>query len=171
MTQRGFPAAEFEDRTRRAQAAMADAGLDALLLMTEPEVRYFTGFLTPFWQSPTRPWFVVVPKTGKPVAVIPAIGAECMGRTWLDDIRTWPSPRPADEGLSPLADALRELTGGKGRLGVPMGPETALRMSLADFDRLRQMIAPIAVADASPVIRALPRREGYGLHGFWVFGG
>ena len=50
---------------------MAEAGLAGLLLMTEPEVRYFSGFHTLFWQSPTRPWFVVVPGDGKPVAVMP----------------------------------------------------------------------------------------------------
>ena len=89
---------------------MAGQGLDALLLTTEPEVRYFTGFLTQFWQSPTRPWFLVVPAAGKPVAVIPAIGAACMRRTWLEDIRTWASPNPEDEGVSLLAEALRELS-------------------------------------------------------------
>ena len=104
---RGFPVPEFETRCARAQEMMAMAGHAALLVMTEPEVRYFTGFLTPFWQSPTRPWFVVIPRTGKPVAVIPAIGAECMARTWIDDIRIWSSPNPADEGVSLLAETLR----------------------------------------------------------------
>jgi len=76
--QRGFPVSEFEARTAKAQRLMAEAdpGIDALLFCTEPEVRYFSGFLTPFWQSPTRPWFLIVPREGKPVAVIPGIGQE-----------------------------------------------------------------------------------------------
>ena len=61
---RGFPEAEFAARTERAQAQMAAEGLNGLLLMTEAEVRYFSGFHTLFWQSPTRPWFVFVPSTG-----------------------------------------------------------------------------------------------------------
>ncbi len=152
---RGFPASEFEARTAAAQSRMAEAGLSAILVLTEPEVRYFTGFLTPFWQSPTRPWFVVIPSDGKPVAVIPAIGAECMARTWIDDIRTWPAPIPEDEGVSLLSKTLKELTGGKGEIGLPMGPETSLRMSLNDFERLKDMIAPQRFRDASPIIRAL----------------
>lgn len=152
---RGFPVSEFETRTAKAQARMADAGLSALLVLTEPEVRYFTGFLTPFWQSPTRPWFVVIPATGIPVAVIPTIGAECMARTWIDDIRTWPAPVPEDEGVSLLAETLKELTGGRGNIGLPMGPETSLRMSLNDFERLKDVIAPLQFRDASPIIRAL----------------
>jgi len=106
---RGFPAFEFETRLARSQRAMTAAGFSALLLSTEPEVRWFTGFLTQFWQSPTRPWFVVVPRKGKPVAVIPAIGAECMGRTWIKDIRTWSAPDPEDDGVTLLASTLSEI--------------------------------------------------------------
>ena len=153
---RGFPISEFEARTSRAQKLMRDGGVDALLLMTEPEVRYFTGFLTPFWQSPTRPWFVVVPREGKPIAVIPEIGAVCMQNTWIDDIRTWPSPRPDDEGVSLLVDLFRTLLPtGQGDVGVPMGPETSLRMPLNDFERLRDAFAPARVVDAGAIIRTL----------------
>jgi Xaa-Pro aminopeptidase len=149
--ERGFPRSEFEARLERAQRMMQDAGLGALLLTTEPEIRWFTGFLTQFWQSPTRPWFLVVPARGKPVAVIPAIGAECMGRTWIDDIRTWAAPDPADDGVSLLAGALREA----GRpLGVPMGPETHLRMPLGDWERVRQA-AGLEGADATSILRRL----------------
>ena len=75
---RGFPVSEFEARLSRAQAAMAKTGLDGLFLTTETEIRYFTGFLTRFWLSPTRPWFLVVPAAGAPVAVIPSIGQAVM---------------------------------------------------------------------------------------------
>lgn len=67
--QRSFPTSEFETRLNRARQLMAEHNLDALLLTTEPELRYFLGFLTQFWQSPTRPWFMVVPLHGKPIDV------------------------------------------------------------------------------------------------------
>jgi Xaa-Pro aminopeptidase len=152
---RGFPQAEFRARTESAQALMASSGIDAMLLTTEADVRYFTGFLTQFWQSPTRPWFVIVPAAGKPVAVIPEIGAALMGRTWIEDIRAWPSPRPSDEGVSLLAETLSEVCGPRGRLGMPMGPETHLRMPLADYAHLRERLPGIEIADASGVIRGL----------------
>ncbi len=152
---RGFHQSEFEARTARAQEMMATAGMSAILVLTEPEVRYFTGFLTPFWQSPTRPWFVVIPAAGKPIAVIPAIGTECMAATWIDDIRTWSSPNPIDEGISLLSDVLRGVTSGDAKVGLPMGPETALRMSMLDFNRLSEAIAPQTFVDASPIIQTL----------------
>jgi len=151
---RGFPVSEFEARLAKAQRMMADADLAALLVLTEPEVRYFSGFLSQFWQSPTRPWFLVVPASGKPVAVIPAIGGETMGRTWIDDIRTWPSPTPKDEGVSMLADAIREVVG-DGRIGLPMGPETSLRMAQNDFLALKADLPGNDFVDCTDIVRGL----------------
>ena len=133
---RGFPTAEYQARLTRAQAFMAETGLGALLLTTEPDVRYFTGYLTRFWESPSRPWFLVVPAAGEPVAVIPSIGAELMGRSWISDIRTWSAPDPVDDGVTLLADTLRELAIG-GQVGVPSALESHLRMPLADFSRVK----------------------------------
>jgi Xaa-Pro aminopeptidase len=148
-----FPAAEYRARAAALQAEMVKAGLDALLLTGQADITYVTGFLTRFFESPTRPWFVILPATGAPVAVIPAIGAALMARSWVTEIRTWPAPRPADEGISLLADTLAELTGRTARIGLPMGPETVLRMPLADHATLTEKIAPRAFADATALVQ------------------
>jgi len=152
---RGFPPGEFEARLEKAQRAMARSSIDALLLTTEPEVRYFTGFLTQFWQSPTRPWFLLVPASGKPVAVIPAIGAECMSRTWISDIRTWSSPNAADDGVVLLAEALNEMADPTGRIGVMMGKETHLRMPLEQYATLCAKFPAAEFIDATSIVRDL----------------
>ncbi len=144
-----FPAQEFRARIAALQAGMADQSLDALLLTAPADIFYTTGFLTRFWESPARPWFVVVPQAGDPVAVIPSIGADLMGRTWLHDIRTWDAPNPHDDGVSLLADALAQAVAPKGRIGLPMGLEAHLRMPLADFEALRARLAPRRFADAT----------------------
>ena len=133
---RGFPDTEYKARVSRAQEMMARYDLAALFLTTEPDFRYFTGYLTKFWESPTRPWFLVLPASGDPVAVIPSIGAALMGRTWIRDIRTWRAPDYEDDGVSLLAETLAELAGG-GNIGVPMGLESQLRMPLGDWMRLQ----------------------------------
>ena len=120
--ERGFPGEEYEARAERAQRMLADSALDALLVCTEPEVRYFTGFHTPFWQSPTRPWVVVLPLSGRPIAGIPSIGASAMDQTWVEDIRTWPAPRPEDDGLALLAETLAEHAGPGGSDRASHGP-------------------------------------------------
>jgi Xaa-Pro aminopeptidase len=88
-----------------------------------------------------------------PVAIIPEIGAALMRTTWLTDIRTWPAPRPGDDGVSLLAEALREALPERGRIGLPMGPETVLRMPLADHARLAEALAPRAFVDATAIVQ------------------
>jgi len=147
---RGFLEAEYAARLDRVQQAMAPAGLDALLLTNGADILYLSGFLTQFWQSPTRPWYLVVPRAAKPVAVIPEIGAACMARGWVDDIRTWSSPHPTDDGVSLLCATLEECAGSGGTIGAPMARETHLRMPVQAFDALRHALD---FADASAVMR------------------
>ena len=151
--ERGFPADEFARRTANCQKRMTERGVDVVIVCTEPEVRYFTGFHTPFWQSPTRPWFTVIPGSGKPVAVIPGIGGPSMSATWIEDVRTWSSPRPEDDGVTLLAATVRELSGPDARVGVPMGPETHMRMPLGDVDQLRGLLGDFV--DVTGIIRGL----------------
>ena len=145
-----FPRAEFETRLETIQSAMRGAGLNALFFTSEAEIRYFTGFRTLFWQSPTRPWFLVVPGSGMPVAIIPEIGAELMRSAFVGDIRTWASPHPDDDGLSLLTDALRF----HARIGMMMGRETWLRMPLADFEALRAGLPGCEFTDATAMVQA-----------------
>ena len=152
---RGFEQLEFEARMARAQDRMRRAGMDAILLTTEPDVRYFTGFFTQFWESPTRPWFVVLPLDGKPIAVIPEIGAAGMAGTWVDDIHTWPAPRPDDDGISLLASVIDGLRRKFGRLGVPLGHESFLRMPAGDYQRLLGGLSAFEISDASLLLHPI----------------
>ena len=136
---RGFNIAQFENRTLKAQELMQKHELDALLLTTETNVRYFTGFLTRFWESPTRPWYLIIPRKGKPIAVIPSIGEALMSKTWIEDIRTWPSPDLKDDGISLLSDTLDEIAQNK-NIGIPSGTETCVRMPQTDLKKLSQNV-------------------------------
>ncbi len=155
VLKRGFSQIEFEARTTRAQALMAKQEMAGLLLMTEPDVRYFSGFHTLFWQSPTRPWFLFVPAIGKPIAIIPEIGAELMGRCWLDDIRTWPAPAPDDDGISLLTELLSPHATRGETIGVMKGHETALRMPLGDWERLMAGLPGLRIDDATALVQGL----------------
>jgi len=151
MDDTDFPESEYALRTERAQTAMRSAGLDALFFTTEAEVRYFSGFRTLFWQSPTRPWFLVVLANGKPIAVIPQIGAHLMATTWLSDIRTFSAPHPVDDGIGLLADVLAKHP----RIGMPMGRESALRMPLDDFRALQGRLPGAEFVNASNLVQGL----------------
>ncbi|MCL2916094.1 Xaa-Pro peptidase family protein [Shewanella corallii] len=140
ILQRGFTTAEFEMRATKAQQMMREKEVDAIVLTTEPNVRYFSGFHTQFWHSPTRPWFLILPAEGKPIAVIPEIGASGMAGTWVEDIRTWASPCPEDDGISIVASVLNSLPSRFGRVGATLGIESHLRMPVNNYLQLTKLV-------------------------------
>lgn len=152
---RGFQASEFRGRTRAAQNLMVKHGLSALLLTTEPEIRYYTGFLTRFWESPTRPWFVIVPVSGDPIAVIPSIGAHLMGQSWITDIRTWAAPDYTDDGIGLLLEALHEVTPKAGQIGIADQMESHVHMPLADLRRLETGLSPRRLVSDAAITRQM----------------
>ncbi len=152
---RGFPVEEFEMRTENAQRLMREQRLDALLLTTEPNVRYFSGFFSQFWHSPTRPWFLIVPAKGKPIAVIPSIGEVGMNSTWVEDIRTWPAPQPEDDGMTLLIQAMKEQLGEFGRIGMKLGHHSQLRMPAAHFKQLGDALHGTEIVDCTQLITDL----------------
>ncbi len=135
----GFEDAEYHARRDGAQRLMAEAGLAALLLTTDPEIRYYTGYLTRFWESPTRPWYLVLPASGDPIAVIPSIGAVLMARSWISDIRTWRAPDYDDDGVGLLTETLREVAQG-GPVGIAHHLESHARLPLASLAAVRRAV-------------------------------
>lgn len=152
-----FDRAEFEARAERARAKMTEARLDGMLITTEHNVEYLSGFTTQFaWNTPTRPWYFIFPRQGRPVGVIPEIGiTNWRATSWIPDILSWPSPRPANEGLDLLQKVISGVPNQFGRFGVELGPESRLGMPVADLVRLRDMIKPFEVVDCFHVTRAL----------------
>ncbi|MGB1008999.1 MAG: M24 family metallopeptidase [Thiolinea sp.] len=153
---RGFPTAEFEARVAKAQAEMLNSEMDGIVLSTPQNFRYFSGFNSQFWESPTRPFFLVVPREGLPIAVVPSIGAPAVAETtWITRIETWAAPCPEDDGVSLLDSVLSNLPRRFGKVGWEMGRESVIRMPIMDFDRLRANINGIEFVDASSLIWGL----------------
>lgn len=151
-----FERQEYETRVRRARELMEVQGIDALLITTEANFRYFTGLKSQGWVSPTRPMFFVLPLRRNPIAVIPNGSRVIMRQSsWIEDVRTWMAPQPADDGVTLLTDALKEATGPSGKIGAELGPENQLRMPIVDFLRVQTALAPREFIDGSAVTQAI----------------
>ena len=148
-----FPKAEYVHRLAQLQSGMREGHVDCLLLTTAADFFYVTGFLTRFWESPARPWYLLIPQNGVPVAVIPSIGAALMERTWITQIRTWDAPDPFDDGISLLTDTLATLVPQNGCIGLPKGLETQMRMPLGDYETLTAALKPRTFVDATACVQ------------------
>ena len=133
----GFLNEEFEIRLKRAQNLLYSSKLDALLITLPSNLRYFSGIDTHFWESPTRPWFLVVPLSGSPIAVIPEIGEKLFEKTFIKDIYTWSSPNVKGDDISPLKSVLESLPSRFGAIGAELGKEMTIRMPILDFGFLQ----------------------------------
>lgn len=152
MTKLPFTAAEYQDRLTRLQRAMAQQHMDAIVVTTPPNFRYFTGLDSQFWESPARPWFLVLPAAGDSIAVVPGIAEVSMRQCAVGQIETWASPNPQDEGVSVLAAVLRRLETRHHRIGFELGRESVVRMPVVDFLRLRESVGATQIVDGSPCI-------------------
>ena len=150
----GFSNEEFETRLQRAQELLYENKLDALLITIPSNLRYFTGIDTNFWESPTRPWFLVVPLFGNPIAIIPEIGEKLFKKTFVKDIHTWPSPNLKGDDISPLKSLLESLPSRFGAIGAELGKEMSIRMPAIDFNLLKDNFK-FDIVDGASLIWAL----------------
>ena len=148
----GFLTAEFEERMDRAKNIMFDHKLDALVLTAPSNFRYFTGFDSQFWESPTRPWFLIVPIVAPPIAVVPEIGALEVQQTWVKNIQSWPAPQPSDDGITLLSAAIQNLPFRFSRIGMEFGREQSLRMPIVEMQKLLSNLQGIEVVNGSPAL-------------------
>ena len=149
---RGFTSIEYQDRILKFQNEMQDNNIDVVIITSPHNFRYFTGLDSYFWESPTRPWFLIVSQSKDPFAIIPSIGETALKKTWIKNIETWPSPQPNDEGISVLKNSIKKLIPNNGNIGCELGLESHLRMSIKDFDNLREDLSNYNFVDASQII-------------------
>ena len=149
---KGFLEEEFKVRILNLQKEMQINNIDVTLVTSPHNFRYFTGLDSYFWESPTRPWFLLIPQSEDPIAVIPSIGETALKKTWIKKIYTWPSPQPEDEGISILSKCLNSLIKNNANIGCELGQESHLRMSISDFDKLRTNLSDFDFVASQDVI-------------------
>jgi Xaa-Pro aminopeptidase len=140
---------EYKARTRKVQAALAKQGCGALLLTSEDNVIYLTGFRSPVWNNLTRPRYLIVPAAGEPFLISSAnyvvIAEET---TWITDIRTWVSPTPGDDGISLVIDGLKSCLGSSKKVAIELGAQSRISMPAGDFMRVQKALGDVEFVDA-----------------------
>ena len=149
---RGFDKTEYRERVLKTQKLMEKKNVDILLISSPQNFRYFTGLDSYFWESPTRPWFLLISQNIEPIAVVPSIGETALKKTWIENIKTWQSPNPEDEGISTLTNEILSISKKKSRIGCELGKENFLRITINDFNKLKNNLSNSDFIDASSII-------------------
>jgi Xaa-Pro dipeptidase len=154
-----FPREEYQRRLDGLRALMAERGMDAVLVTTEANHRYFTGHVTHRWSHHYVAIFALLPLEGEPVLIVqPNEAYMCEADSWIETIRTFPAEHEL-QGVAALADAVSEAGLAEALIGTELGGMVPLRMPHGDFVELRQRLPRVDFVDASPLCWTLRVRK------------
>jgi len=151
-----FPTEEYPARVMRARRAMEAARLDALLLSDDRNFFYFTGAGGPTpREDKARPQFVLILLSGEVAALVSH--ARCIPfreSSWVPTLRTYDG-LGTERIREALADLVEQVAPRARTIGMELGYEQRLGMSVADYEALRARFPDRRLVDASEVLWGL----------------
>ena len=149
-----FPKEEYLKRLDNIHKKLENENIDAIVITSPANFRYFSGLDSNFWESPTRPWFLIISKNGKIKALVPSIGLSAIESTFIKDIEVWQSPKPKDEGTSLLKKIIKTFPKNS-NIGFELGMETYLRMSIKEFLKIKKDLQEYNFIDSTNIVWSL----------------
>ena len=135
---------EFQARIEKAQLAMKEFGLSAIVLEPGPAMMYLTGVR---WGKSERSFILVIPVKGPPAWVLPGF-EEMRARELIhagDDIRVWQEDESPYERV---AQALKD----RGVIAGRVGMDDAARFFV--FDGVRKKAPKLDYVTATPALKS-----------------
>ena len=145
-----IPLSEFPERLERLRALMHTQDLQAVLLGTGTNLRYFSGYPSPV-RSGSRPFFLILPLQGDPVFIVHCgRKAEALRFSWIKDVRDYTQLSRIPVDL--IREALRNRDALKGKLGMELGFEQSFDVPYLEFTRLQQALPDVMIEDAGEIL-------------------
>jgi Xaa-Pro aminopeptidase len=143
-----FTRDEYQRRQDKASTLMAERGIDALFILQTENLSYFTGYISWLKSSKHRPFVSIQPQGKAPVLVLPRLQlGDAEGFSYVEDIRLWSA-----DYLRFFADTIKDMGLANKRIGVEIGHDTHLAMSLLEFEQLKAMLPDVTWVDATDLI-------------------
>jgi Xaa-Pro dipeptidase len=136
--------AAFRARIEKAQQAMKEFGLGAIVLEPGPAMTYLTGVR---WGKSERSFIVVIPAKGEPAWVLPGF-EEMRARELIhagDDIRVW---QEDESPFARVAEVLKDRGVTAGRVGM----DDAARFFV--FDGVRKQAPALDYVSATQALKS-----------------
>lgn len=154
-----FPPEEYLRRVAAARGLMQRDRIDALLVTTEVNARYLAGIVNCYWVATMaddiQAALIPADPQDEPALLLP--DHLCHGAaqsSWVQDRRAWPQfsggqqPGP----VRTIADTLAEKGLDRARIGMEIGPDARLGMSLPYFHQLREALPHCEFVDCEELL-------------------
>jgi Xaa-Pro dipeptidase len=123
-----FPREEWSRRIAAVQKHMVDADIELLVLWSEHNIRYFSGFTSTHWSLLSlQPQVVLIPANGQPIAITSEfLRTTTEAQSWIRDIRCRAEVNEHSEAVLrefpvDVAHEIRDLGFARARIGLEMG--------------------------------------------------
>lgn len=158
---------EVRERRARLSAGLTARGLDAVVIASESNFLYLSGYETHSWRNRARPLCLVVRTDGSAVAVASEAEGRRLAQLAVDvEVRPYLDPEPREAGgllelefMGPAAREVLAALGGARRVGLELSSHFLPSLSPAALDAIREKLGPERVVDVSPLISALRRQK------------
>lgn len=152
-----FPLEEYQARLNKLVQKMEEYDMDAVILTTKEDTRYFTGFQIIVWESKiSKPATAVITRDGQVTLVGGHSNRETTRVTsWVEDIRIW-DRLGRDGAITNHPDAIFDVIAkkgySKGRIGMEMGTGFRIHLNDMDYRKLMGNLQDATIVDAAPAI-------------------
>lgn len=152
-----FSREEYDVRVARTREAMQQRGIDALLTTTELNGRYLAGIVNTYWVATMADDIqaALIPAQGDSVLLLPDHLCHGAGRSsWIEDRRAWSQ---FSAGLMPgpvkmIAEAIAQKGLDKARIGMEVGRDSRLGMSLPYLGALQNALPEVEFVDCDEMM-------------------
>ncbi|WP_342723797.1 Xaa-Pro peptidase family protein [Bradyrhizobium sp. B097] len=151
-----FASEEYKQRRQRAAALMLSQGIDALLLNSEANNRYFTGHTSGRWLSRTRPIFLIITKEGA-ATILCSTKSEAdtalMTTAGGCEIKVFGGTgHDIKPGIKGVVDELTALGLDRGRVAAELGVHHRPQLSAMAFESIREALPQLKLVDGSGLL-------------------
>jgi Xaa-Pro dipeptidase len=145
-----IPLHEYPQRLERLRALMRANGLQAVLLGTGTNLKYFSAYPSPA-RSGSRPFFLLLPLEGDPIFIVHCgRKAEALRFSWIKDVRDYTELSRVPVQL--IRDALSECGARGGKLGMELGFEQFFDVPYLEFRHLQESLPETVIVDAGELL-------------------
>ena len=142
-----FPIEEYQARCNKARELMEKKGLKGLFITGFNNFTYFTGGKC-FSTMNARPSTMVFPCKGDPVAIIQRFPDwNRIREIWFGDVRSYDTMLGLP--LEMAVESMKEKGLDEGRVGVELGYEQIMGISVNDFIKLKEALPKVEFVDAA----------------------
>jgi len=139
MLYSGFEITEFKNRWQRCQKEMEKQGLDVLILSSDKNIIYMTGYRTGLFDSNFRAILCVLVKGKEPVLLVPGLEkAGAKKEAWFEDIKAWGIGAEAEDPVKLLTKFFKDNKLKDRTIGIELDSGQRLGVTFEEFEAIKQ---------------------------------